>query len=521
MTHILNPLIIKRLLISMVGIATTVTYPGTSTAQYDTHPDTPLIQSNSICDLSAVDFADVLHCYKQTLDSQPLTYVSTGHSKTDGVELRSYQLTSQSWPIQSLAQPTNWRHDVTLYIPENVLPERALLIVNNGIRHGIADKPSAPSSDFTTETLITLARDTRTAIVSISDVPNQYLTFTADHKPRREDDLVAHSWTLFLDDPQNHKALPLHVPMAAAASQAMRLAERALADLNIHRFIISGISKRAWASWLTTIADPRVDAILPFAIDLLDVRQGLENIYRSYGKNWPIAFGPYVAEEVDARLDSPEFSAMMQIEDPLQYLSTPYKTRMNVPKYIVNASGDDFFVPDNSRLYYDRLPGAKALRMVPNASHAGIGQAVAQSLTGFVNRIQAGKPLAHVEATLRSEKDTKNVLQVKMSEAPRTLQLWHSTNTVARDFRYACGIRYTPTPIGFSGTDTVEITLEEPPGGWSAYFVEATFEDGFVATSPTYILGKVEYPDKPPPNIGPSCTTIPGSIRRQPAVLYP
>lgn len=47
-----------------------------------------------------------------------------------------------------------------------------------------------------------------------------------------------------------------------------------------------------------------------------------------------------------------------------------YRARLTMPKMIINATGDQFFVPDSSRFYFDALPGEKHLRYVPNADHS-------------------------------------------------------------------------------------------------------------------------------------------------------
>ena len=40
-----------------------------------------------------------------------------------------------------------------------------------------------------------------------------------------------------------------------------------------------------------------------------------------------------------------------------------------MPKLILNATGDQFFVTDSSRFYYGDLPGPKWLRYTPNTDH--------------------------------------------------------------------------------------------------------------------------------------------------------
>lgn len=100
---------------------------------------------------------------------------------------------------------------------------------------------------------------------------------------------------------------------------------------------------KAWVDHrLSAIADPDVEAIVPFAIDLLDIDASLEHIYQSYGGNWPITFYPYYQQGIDEKIKSPTFTQLRQIIDPLRYLNTIYQPRLAIPKYIINASGDDF-----------------------------------------------------------------------------------------------------------------------------------------------------------------------------------
>lgn len=108
---------------------------------------------------------------------------------------------------------------------------------------------------------------------------------------------------------------------------------------------------KAWVDhWLSAIADPDVEAIVPFAIDLLDIDASLEHIYQSYGGNWPITFYPYYQQGIDEKIKSPTFTQLRQIIDPLRYLNTIYQPRLAIPKYIINASGDDFRTRQHSLL---------------------------------------------------------------------------------------------------------------------------------------------------------------------------
>ena len=58
-----------------------------------------------------------------------------------------------------------------------------------------------------------------------------------------------------------------------------------------------------------------------------------------------------------------------------------------MPKFIINASGDQFFLPDSSQFYFDELPGVRYLRYVPNADHSLKGSDATESLLACYNAI--------------------------------------------------------------------------------------------------------------------------------------
>lgn len=459
--------------------------------------------ANAECTNSNISNQDILPCYVNSLSKLPLDYKFLGKENIDGLELKHYQLTSQEWSPGGLVAPKIWVHDVDIYIPKNPILEHAVLFINNGTRYVSSGKPFK-QSDMSKSALTELANNTSSIIISISDIPNQYLVYQDDKVERREDVNVARSWTLFMNDPKNLPVMPLHIPMTAAASQAMTLAEHELTEWKINKFIVSGMSKRGWTTWLAAIADTRVEGIIPFVIDILGVKNVLSHMYKVYGNNWPIAFAPYINEKIDSRIHEPEFEALMEISDPLNYLNSPYKGRLSIPKYIINASGDDFFVPDNSQFFYDQMPGEKSLWVVPNVDHNGIKKFAVHPMTNFIKRIQHGSSLPIVESTLSGNK-----LSVKFSEQPKTVKLWTAYNPSARDFRYACEIRYLDTVL--EAKQNVSVVLANPKTGWDANFIEAIFSDGFTSSTQVYVIPDDKYPKTAPDMHGENCKTIPHS----------
>jgi PhoPQ-activated pathogenicity-related protein len=451
----------------------------------------------------------VISDYRISLASLPLDYSLVEKKQLPGVMLQRYNLNSQTWSPQGVVSPERWQNGVDIYIPDSARKKNALVVINNGSNTNSSGSPVTPTN-FSEEELSHIAVASRTVVISVSNVPNQVLRYQGVTTPLGEDDSVAYSWKLFIGDTQKYENASLHIPMAASVSQALRLAKKELAQQNITKFIITGASKRGWAAWLTALSDPDVEAIVPIAFDLLDTKKSLEHMYQSYGKNWPVAFYPYYKQGIDQRIDTDKFANLMTLEDPLAYLDTDMGNRMNIDKYIINASGDDFYVPDNSHFYYNRLQGAKSLRVVPNSTHYGILSVAEQSLITFVNRFQEKQKLPVIMEKVQNSGNGKKELTVRFSEKPASVLQWTAKNPAARDFRYACDVKYNPVPVSLTTGGSLSIPLKTPTSGWQATYIEATFNDGYVATTQVYITPDEKYPETAPPSKGATCQTLPG-----------
>ncbi|WLI77425.1 PhoPQ-activated protein PqaA family protein [Kosakonia sp. H02] len=456
------------------------------------------------------DLSHVISDYRKSLASMPLDYSLLEKKQLPGVMLQRYTLNSQTWSPQGVVTPERWQNQVDIYIPDSARQKYALVAINNGSNDNGSGSPLAPTS-FKEEALTRIATATRTVVISVSNVPNQVLHYQGVTTPLAEDDSVAYTWKLFIGDIKRYQDAPLQVPMSASVSQAFRLAKRELAQQKISKFIVTGASKRGWTAWLTAIADPDVEAIVPFVMDLLNTRKALEHMYRTYGQNWPIAFFPYYKQNIDQQIATDKVASLMRLLDPLAYLHSDLSNRLRMEKYIINASGDDFYVPDNSRFYYGRLPGEKSLRVVANSTHNSVLSVSEQSLITFVNRFQMRKKLPEITENVEGRNGGKKMLSVRFSEKPTTLLQWTATNPVARDFRFACNVKYTSAPVRpASGNKALNIPLSTPESGWQATYVEATFSDGYVATTQVYITPDEKYPETAPPALGDACQTLPG-----------
>jgi PhoPQ-activated pathogenicity-related protein len=383
----------------------------------------------------------------------------------DGVTSYVLDLRSQTWRSTPEVDRPVWQHWLTITRPDKVASDTALLMIGGGRNGGEAPAPAPGDADR--------ARRSHTVVVSLGQVPNQPLVFNKDGKGRVEDDLLAYCHIRFLEtgDP----TWVARLPMVKSAVKAMDAATEFLASAEggkvaIKAFVVTGGSKRGWTTWLTGAVDPRVKAIIPVVIDVVNVRPSMMNHYAAYGF-WAPAIGNYSEQHrVMDRWDAPRMEALNKIEDPYFYLD-----RLTLPKYVVNAAGDQFFTPDSSKFYFDDLKGPKYLRYVPNGDHSLRGTDAADSILAFYRAVVAGTPLPKFQWTM--EKDGS--ITVAAETKPREVNLWQATNPKACDFRLlTIGKAYRSSPLEADGKGVYVGRVGKPASGWTAFFVELVFDSG-------------------------------------------
>jgi len=84
---------------------------------------------------------------------------------------------------------------VDIYIPDSAKENNALVVINNGSNNNGSGSPVAPTN-FSEKELTRIAVATRTVVISVSNVPNQVLSYQGVTTPLAEDDSVAYSWKL-------------------------------------------------------------------------------------------------------------------------------------------------------------------------------------------------------------------------------------------------------------------------------------------------------------------------------------
>ena len=384
----------------------------------------------------------------------------------DGTTATLIDLTSQRWLDGEVEQPL-WKHWLVVVTPAKVTSDVALLFIGGG--RNDRNPPASPAP-----LLVDAARETGTITAELRMVPNQPVVFKNDpaKKPRTEDDFIAYTWNQFLRTGDDR--WPARLPMTKSAVRAMDTltafaASPAGGGSRVTRFVVSGASKRGWTTWAAAAVDSRVVAIAPAVIDLLNVEPSFEHHYRAYGR-YSDAVDDYVQQGIMEWLGTPQFRALMKIEEPYEY-----RDRLTMPKLMLNAGGDQFFLPDSSQFYFDRLRGENHLRYVPNTDHSLNKSDAIETLVAFYAAVVAGKP--RPEFTWTFDKDGS--IKVVSKERPEAVLQWEATNPDARDFRLeTIGPAYKSTALTPSGPNTWVARVPKPAKGWTAFFVELTFPSG-------------------------------------------
>ncbi|MFM2095873.1 MAG: hypothetical protein RIS70_2997 [Planctomycetota bacterium] len=372
------------------------------------------------------------------------------------------QLTSQTWLTEHVVDRPVWNHWVVVVVPEKVRSDKALLFVGGGGN----DRPMPDKPD---PIVVKVAEETQSIAVELRMVPNQPLVFHQDGQPRKEDDLIGYAWDQFLKT-GNPEWLP-RLPMVKSVVRCMDCIQAFSKEQGhpVEKFVIAGGSKRGWTTWMTGAADPRVEAIVPIVIDVVNVELSLQHHAEVYGF-WAKAIGNYYQHHILQRPDHPRMRELYRIVDPYSYLD-----RLTMPKYVLNASGDQFFCPDSSQFYYEELQGEKLLRYVPNADHSLRNSDAIESLVAFYQLVINGKPRPRY--VWRFEGDGQ--IRVQSDIAPQSVVLWQATNSNARDFRLeTIGPAFQNQPLAAEPDGSYVARLRHPDQGWTAGFVELQYDTG-------------------------------------------
>lgn len=456
-----------------------------------------LIPASATYGQQAPELTDLDRYVKKPDPSYSWKVVSATKS-ADGMNQVVLDMISQNWLTPDKVNRTEWQHWLVLNFPDDVKSNVGFLMIDGG-----SNGDKAPTSAGFG--VAALAKAASSVIVQLKNIPNQPLIFENDGQPRVEDDLIGYTWDKFLET--GDSSWPVRSAMVKAAVRAMDAVTEFMASAEggqrkIDQYVVAGGSKRGWTTWLTGAVDDRVVGIAPMVIDVVNTNISMRHHFAAYGF-WAPAVGNYVQHEIMQRMDHPRLEDLYKLEDPLNY-----KDRLLMPKLVINAAGDQFFLPDSSQFYWDQLKGPKALRYVPNTDHGLGGSDVPFTVLAFYTMMQKNQPLPDFQWNI-----TKSGIQIQANDRPVELKLWQATNPEARDFRMeTLGKKYTSQSITLDSSGATLAQVSTPEKGWTAYFVEATYDVGAPAplkvTSGIHVVPEIRPFETKNPGLPPSLTTV-------------
>jgi len=444
--------------------------------------------------LFSVTFSTPLDDYVHAYDP---TYNWTLHSTIEGDFYTAYvvELISQTWMTPQQSDSSVWRHWLTICVPDYIDPTKAPhanIYIDGGGTHA-----SAPTDvDLLTEFL---CMTTQAISCALTQIPNEPVVFKHDGVRRSEDAFIAYTWSHFLNNTKEPIWLA-RLPMTKAVVRAMDAVQefvaKELPDLTpVKDFVVAGASKRGWTTWTTGAVDKRVLAMVPMVMPILNIVPNMNHHYQAYG-GWSFALDDYLKLGLMAYLNSEQFVEMAAIVDPWSY-----RQRLTMPKLILCAAGDEFFLPDSAQFFMNGLPDEKYLNIIPDAEHS-LATAyidVGTSIATFFNLVATKTRRPQYSYKLTYSNTTASI-EVWTKDTPSYVTVYYAytMSTTLRDFRLVkCGqlnstciqpIVWLPRILQPFSDGYYKVDMDAPEFGWLGFLVELEYQFGFdVWTSTTEV----------------------------------
>lgn len=370
------------------------------------------------------------------------------------------KLTSQTW------QGISWEHDLLLFWPESSSVNNKVLLVNAG---GKFDRSKIKNAGLGAM----LAARVKTPVAVLLGIPNQPLFDNL-----KEDDLIAETFVRYLES--GDASWPLLFPMVKSVVRSidtLQAFSESELGVKMEEILLTGASKRGWTTWLTASLDPRVKAIAPMVIDMLDVPKQLDHQIKCFGKPSD-QIKPYTDRGLIPVRKGEASKRLWSMVDPWTY-----RDSYQMPKLIVLGSNDRYWTTDALNQYWDGIPEPKWISYSPNAGHNlmevdGQGNKVGalplkalDATSAFVRLQFRGKSLPKLTWE-RLNQGAVQKIKVQSDVKPQEARLWFASSD-SLDFRSS---RWESKPLSLSAEGSVEVTTDFPKNAYYAYFVDYKYQ---------------------------------------------
>jgi PhoPQ-activated pathogenicity-related protein len=160
--------------------------------------------------------------------------------------------------------------------------------------------------------------------------------------------------------------------------------------------------------------------------------------------------------------------SLLKLVEPYQFLD-----KFTMPKLLINATCDEFFVTDSWKFYWDDLQGESYLQYVPNVGHGLHGSYLPDNLVSFYHATITDTRIPDFEWNVDG-----NSIQAEVDpEADYQIRLWEAVNPEGRDFKsYVIGEeawKMEEIELNESGSYTIPVSI--PAQGYKGALVEVVF----------------------------------------------
>eukprot|EP01120_Amphizonella_sp_Union-15-10_P013076 TRINITY_DN6009_c0_g1_i1.p1 TRINITY_DN6009_c0_g1~~TRINITY_DN6009_c0_g1_i1.p1 ORF type:complete len:492 (-),score=82.90 TRINITY_DN6009_c0_g1_i1:4-1479(-) len=403
--------------------------------------------------------------------------------KKIGYTLYNINFTSQTWLTPADSTLSVWSHWLTLCIPDKVASfDTAFLYIDGG-------SSGDPPPDDINILQFVFCTSSNTVSAYLNQIPDQPIRFLQDPKKenRIEDRIIAYTWKHFFENTSAPNWL-LRLPMTKAVVRALDTIQNVTSTIpnvpKIEKFVVAGASKRGWTTWTTGAVewDKRILAIIPMVIPILNMVKNINHMWQLLGE-WSFALDDYLDEGDMAYLNNPEFQLMADIIDPIAYNDRYVK----FPKYVICATGDEFFPPDGPNLFWDELKGEKYLRMIPNTEHALVPDYydVGTNMETFYWMVLTNQPRPRFSWTMEATNSSGSITLTAIDK-PTHVYMYHATtlSSTRRDFRFlTCSdlskcfqpIFWFYEEIFDQGNGVYVAKMNAPSSGWTGFLIEVVY----------------------------------------------
>ncbi len=376
--------------------------------------------------------------------SEPSDYspVSAPERKLKRIDLT---FTSFEWAGEK------WRHPAMILLPDRVAPEyrgAGVVIAGNGSR-----PDGAP---FRYAEAAALMGIPALAITGANPGPH--------YGAKNEGAVMSLMQKKFLEtgDPHwiGYTALSRVIVRAVTAMQAVP-------GVQADRFVITGGSKRAMASWVAAAADDRIVGAYPGAWNFANFEASLRLQVERYGPDYKKG-GEGPASESPGRrlatLSTPRSKEYQRFLDPWLW-----RDRIANKKILFSAGANDpLFPPLSDTVFLPGMPKSTRILLIPNQGHGHDSEREFVAWRMWLAHVFANRPVPEIALDWKREKDTIQLSAAVTSGNPiQTVTAWSATQE--RGAYLEC--RWTPTPLAVAN-GVYRATVAAPAGSFTAFFVE-------------------------------------------------